>query len=64
MTSNNTVRLGAKFDKSVADQFKEFCEKRGENISSNLRRLVLEELCEHSYLDSEHKKALGVGRDD
>lgn len=60
MSSKELERLGAKFKKENADKFRNFCNNRGENISSVLRRLVLTELAKHSFLSKEEKKALGV----
>jgi len=57
---SDTERLGAKFDKEIAEKFRNFCDARGENLSSVLRRLVLTALAEHSYLDEKQKKAVGV----
>lgn len=36
------------------------CKYRGENISSFVRRAVLKELAELSYLPNSQKKALGI----
>lgn len=60
MTHGDKERLGAKFDNDVAQDFREFCNNRGESISSVLRRLVLTELARHSYLEEDRRKALGV----
>lgn len=59
-TSCDNTKLGAKFDNDVAKKFRDFCDARGQNLSSVMRRLVLEELASHSYLSKEKKKALGV----
>lgn len=59
-TSGNNTKLGAKFENDVAEKFRDFCDARGQNLSSVIRRLVLEELASHSYLSKEQKKALGV----
>lgn len=59
-TVSDTVKLGAKFENDVAEKFRDFCDARGQNLSSVLRKLVLEELAAHSYLSKEKKKALGV----
>jgi hypothetical protein len=59
-TSCDNTKLGAKFEESTAEQFREFCDARGQNLSSVIRRLVLEELASHSYLSEDKKKALGV----
>lgn len=56
----HNTKLGFKVDKKTAQKFKAFCDARGQNLSSVLRKLVLTELAEHSYLNDEEKKALGV----
>lgn len=53
-------RLGARFDNTVARKFKSFCDARGENYSSVIRRLVLTELARYQYLSDEQAQALGV----
>jgi predicted transcriptional regulator len=58
MTDN--VVLSSKFEKRTAKIFKNFCDARGETVSTVLRRLVLKELADYSYLSDEEKKALGV----
>lgn len=63
-TTSDTVKLGAKFENDIAEKYREFCDARGQNISSVLRRLVLEELASHSYVDQKQKKALGVKDDE
>ena len=58
----NTIKIliGAKITEDEALLFKGFCNARGENISSVLRRLIFTELARHSFLDENRKKALGV----
>jgi len=58
------VKLGARFEKSVAQTLRGFSEARGEKLSTVLRRSVRRELARHSYLTGDDKKALGVGNDE
>lgn len=64
METNSNEKLGAKFEKSIAETLRGFCKARGENISSVIRRAVKRELASHSYLSDEEKKALGVEKDE
>lgn len=54
------VKVGAKFEKSLAQTLRGFSKARGENLSTVLRRSVRRELARHSYLSDGDKKALGV----
>lgn len=60
MVNSSKILIGAKIAEDEALLFKEFCEARGENVSSVVRRLIFTELARHSYLDNNRKKALGV----
>lgn len=53
-------KLGAKFEKSVAQTLRGFSEARGEKLSTVLRRSVRRELARHSYLSDSERKALGL----
>jgi hypothetical protein len=57
-------KLGAKFEKSIAQTLRGFSEARGEKLSTVLRRSVRRELARHSYLTDDDKKALGVEKGD
>lgn len=48
--------IGAKFEKSTAEQFKEFCRSRGESYSNVLRRLAREEMAEYGFLPEDEAK--------
>ncbi|QGA80882.1 hypothetical protein [Candidatus Nanohalobium constans] len=63
-TDDNNVRIGAKLEKSVLQTLRGFCDARGENISTVIRRSIRRELASHSYLSDSEKKALGVETDD
>lgn len=63
-TTDNTVRIGAKLEKSIAQTLRGFCEARGESLSTVIRRSVRRELASHSYLSEDEKKALGVDADE
>ncbi len=52
-------QLNIKISPDVLQTLEEFCEKRGENKSTLIRRLIYQKLAEHSYLE-DRKKALGV----
>lgn len=52
-------QLNIKVEEEVLSTLDEFCEKRGENKSTLIRRLIYQELARHSYLE-DRKKALGV----
>lgn len=49
-TTDNTVNISAKLEKSVAQTLKGFSQARGESISSVIRRGVKKELASKSYL--------------
>ncbi len=51
--------VGAEFSKEHVGMIKEIASRRGEDVSSFLRRAVLLELARLSYLKPEEKKALG-----
>jgi acylphosphatase len=50
------VTIGAKFEKSTAEQFKEFCRSRGESYSNVLRRLARAEMASYGFLPKEEAK--------
>ncbi len=56
-------QLNIKISSEVLRTLDEFCEKRGENRSTLIRRLIYQKLAEHSYLEG-RKKALGVSDTD
>lgn len=58
------LRIAAKLEKSVGKTLRNFCDARGENISTVIRRSIRRELASHSYLSDSEKKALGVETDD
>lgn len=63
-TTDNTVNIGAKLEKSVAQTLKAFSAARGESLSTVVRRSIRKELASHSYLSQDEKKALGVESDE
>ena len=52
--------ISTRLSPELADIFTEFCQLRGEHVSAVLRRLILTELAEHSFLDAKAERALGV----
>lgn len=50
------ITIGAKFEKSTAEKFKEFCRSRGESYSNVLRRLAREEMADYGFLPEEEAK--------
>lgn len=62
-TTDNTVNIGAKLEKSVAQTLRAFSQARGESLSTVVRRSIRKELASHSYLTDDEKEALGVVQD-
>lgn len=60
MSETDTV-ISVRFDQRINKIIREFADSRGETLSTVIRRLVLRELAEHSYLSDKEKKALGTG---
>ena len=58
-----TKLIGAKFEDSDARLFQDFCEHRGETVTTALKRLVFLELGRYGYLEEKRKQALGVDND-
>lgn len=58
-----TKPLGVRFNVRSAQLLARVCQLRGEDISDFIRRAVLTELAELSYLSDEEKKALGMLKD-
>ncbi len=52
--------LHVKIPQEVVKKLDKFCKDRGENRSTFIRRFIYRTLAEHSYLDKEKKKAVGV----
>jgi hypothetical protein len=52
--------ISVRFDERIEKFLKDFASSRGETLSTVIRRLVLRELAEYSYLSKSEKKALGV----
>jgi hypothetical protein len=50
------VTIGAKFQKSTAEKFKEFCDSRGESYSNVLRRLARAEMARYGFLPDDEAK--------
>jgi hypothetical protein len=55
-----TKPLGVRFEVRAAELLAKVCRLRGEDVSDFVRRAVLTELAELSYLSEEEKKALGL----
>lgn len=53
-------QVTTRVDPDTADGLRELCDARSESMSACIRRLLLEELGEHGFLDEETKKALGM----
>ena len=53
--------IGAKFQKSTAEKFKEFCDSRGESYSNVLRRLARAEMAKYGYLPEKEAKGFQKG---
>lgn len=58
--SDKTVLVAVRFQEKDRDLLKDVCEKRGEDMSSFVRRAVKKELATLSYYQPDTKKALGV----
>jgi hypothetical protein len=56
------VTIGAKFQKSTAEKFKEFCDSRGESYSNVLRRLARAEMARYGFLPEEEAKGFQKGK--
>lgn len=52
--------VGAKIESELRDLVKNVAEKRGENVSTFLRRALIKELAELSFLPEDTKKAIGI----
>lgn len=52
--------IGVRVTKDTRKLLDKVCKARGEDISDFVRRAILKELAELSFLPSEQKKALGV----
>lgn len=52
--------IGARVTPELHDLVVKVSRNRGEDVSSFLRRLLLQELARLSYLSEEQKKALGI----
>jgi len=55
-----TKLIGIKFEEDDVKIIKEFCKRRGENVSSFVRRVIKTELGRYGYLSKEERKALGI----
>ena len=53
--------IGAKFQKSTAEKFKEFCDSRGESYSNVLRRLARAEMARYGFLPKDEAKGFQKG---
>jgi len=60
---SETVLIAIRFQEEDRDLLKEVCEKRGEDMSSFIRRAVKRELANHNYYPDATKKALGVKKE-
>jgi len=60
MTNNLTKVVGVRVTSKLYSLVGKVCENRGEDVSDFIRRAILKELAELSFLPSEQKKALGV----
>jgi len=56
---SNTV-IGVRINQETRDLLDKVCKARGEDLSDFVRRSVLKELAELSFLPDDQKKALGV----
>jgi len=57
---NETTLVAVQFNKQDRDLLRDVCQKRGETMSSFIRRAVKKELAKLSYYKPETKKALGI----
>jgi hypothetical protein len=57
------VYIGAKIEPEIRELVKNVARRRGENTSTFLRRALIKELAQLSFLPDETKKALGVETD-
>ncbi|MBU2527657.1 MAG: hypothetical protein KKC03_13760 [Bacteroidetes bacterium] len=60
---SETVLIAIRFQEEDRDLLKEVCEKRGEDMSSFIRRAVKRELANLNYYPDATKKALGVKKE-
>lgn len=54
------TNIGVKLEEKHRELLDKVVENRGESLSSFVRRAILKELAELSYLPDEEKKALGI----
>lgn len=59
---NMDIHLNLK--EKIVHKLDTFCENRGENRSTLIRRIIYRELARHDYLGEEKKKAVLKGWDD
>ena len=57
----NNVTIALRTTKNDKDLLQDVCERRGENVSSFVRRAIRTELASLSFYSDETKKALGLG---
>jgi len=55
-----SITIGFRVDPEFQEILKKVCQARREDMSDFIRRAILKELAELSFLPSEQKKALGV----
>jgi len=54
------ITIGFRVNEELHKLLKRVCEQRGEDVSDFIRRAVLKELANLSFLPEEQKKALGI----
>ncbi|MFW6173214.1 MAG: ribbon-helix-helix protein, CopG family [Elusimicrobiota bacterium] len=51
-------QINIRFREEIAEKLDNYCDERGENKSTLIRRLVLKELAEHSYINKKQRRSL------
>jgi predicted DNA-binding protein len=60
LNSNLERTLGVRVTEELYQLLSKVCRNRGEDVAGFIRRAILRELAELSFLPEEQKKALGV----
>lgn len=61
MANRNLEKVvGVRVTNKLYELIAKVCENRGEDVSDFIRRSILKELAELSFLPTEQKKALGI----
>jgi predicted DNA-binding protein len=64
LNSNLERTIGVRVSEQLYELLGKVCNNRGEDVAGFVRRAILRELAELSFLPDEQKKALGVSVDE